>query len=815
MEFRYRTVDDAGTPTGAWTVLTTKTVTNNTVNVIRGTIKVPINAGRYEVDAKRTNAEHNDPKVRDAVVWGGLRGYNNTHPDYGNVTLVAVKGQVTDESSRLIGDVLQQFKVFYQRWLPVYNGSTWTTQITRSAIWAFVNAATAHYAGRKPLSALPLDEYKALDDKLNTLQHYFDYAIVQQLPLGEALQHIARCVRTKYYQQGGLLRLWRDEERLIPTLVFNPENTKDFNLDISCKRLDEPDAIAIEYIDNVTGLPVEVHYPDSVDRNDENSYVPVITLTGCTDYNHAFNEAVYLWRARERNEAGSFQTGMEGHILKYGDLIAIPSDEYEITTWGAIEYQVGNTLTLSNPHALTGAAQLVINNTDGTPVFLDITPGGDANTVIANSIPAGLTIRAGHSNTEPSWYIIGTVDHPILLGQVTNIVPGDSDKWMQIEWTSYADIYQPVAPPAQPESIPLPVEDLAIQWISSTETPDGEQYIVTINWNTVTDADYYVVGINRGAGGYQQIYNGDAPTTQLRLTPGTVQVRVAAVGTRQGDYLLRDLTIGAQATPLPSPTDLSLAGTFNGANLVLRWSLILGAAKYRVQLFDTATLTLRHSVDITGDEYNYSYRQALSDGLDRHITARIYSLTASGNISANYVELVASNPQMAAPVSGYTITAFLQQIAVTINALPSDSDFAGFLVFASKVQGFSPAPNNLVIDSTGSVSTFQAEDGATWYLRLAYYDVWGRDELQFSPEQTIVAGSLDSVTPGADSITTEMLQLGAVTADRINVNELSAISATIGLFKSANVGARLEIKDDVIKVFDSTGQLRVKLGNLV
>lgn len=50
--------------------------------------------------------------------------------------------------------------------------------------------------------------------------------------------------------------------------------------------------------------------------------------------------------------------------------------------------------------------------------------------------------------------------------------------------------------------------------------------------------------------------------------------------------------------------------------------------------------------------------------------------------------------------------------------------------------------------------------------------------------------------------------------DTASITSLSALSATIGLFKSAPSGARLEIRDDVIFVFDSGGALRVQLGNL-
>lgn len=56
---------------------------------------------------------------------------------------------------------------------------------------------------------------------------------------------------------------------------------------------------------------------------------------------------------------------------------------------------------------------------------------------------------------------------------------------------------------------------------------------------------------------------------------------------------------------------------------------------------------------------------------------------------------------------------------------------------------------------------------------------------------------------------------GTVTASKLNVTSLSAVSARIGLLKSAEFGARVEISDDFIKVFRANGTLAVQIGNLL
>lgn len=68
----------------------------------------------------------------------------------------------------------------------------------------------------------------------------------------------------------------------------------------------------------------------------------------------------------------------------------------------------------------------------------------------------------------------------------------------------------------------------------------------------------------------------------------------------------------------------------------------------------------------------------------------------------------------------------------------------------------------------------------------------------------INAGFISAARIAADSIT----------ADKLNVSSLDAVSATIGVLRTRASGARMEIRDDVIKVFDSNNIVRVQLGNL-
>lgn len=57
-----------------------------------------------------------------------------------------------------------------------------------------------------------------------------------------------------------------------------------------------------------------------------------------------------------------------------------------------------------------------------------------------------------------------------------------------------------------------------------------------------------------------------------------------------------------------------------------------------------------------------------------------------------------------------------------------------------------------------------------------------------------------------------MIQARAVTADKLHVDNLAAVSSTIGLLRSRETGARVEIQDNLITGFDDDNNPRIKLG---
>lgn len=90
------------------------------------------------------------------------------------------------------------------------------------------------------------------------------------------------------------------------------------------------------------------------------------------------------------------------------------------------------------------------------------------------------------------------------------------------------------------------------------------------------------------------------------------------------------------------------------------------------------------------------------------------------------------------------------------------------------------------------------------------------NQINLSPTTTTIAGKYLHVTGETvfdnNVIVSRMLAAKAITADKLAVTSLSAITANIGLLRTKTNGARTEIKDNLIEIFDETNFRVIALG---
>lgn len=130
-QFEARQIDDDGTAIDAWQTLGSETLTAATNTPQRMTFDYAVATGRYEVRALRTDAKDTSARARHELRWGGLKAVLDQTPDFGDVTLIAMKMRATDNlsqrSSRMVNCLVT-------RKLPVWDEAIgWSApQTTRS-----------------------------------------------------------------------------------------------------------------------------------------------------------------------------------------------------------------------------------------------------------------------------------------------------------------------------------------------------------------------------------------------------------------------------------------------------------------------------------------------------------------------------------------------------------------------------------------------------------------------------------------------------------------------------------------------------------
>lgn len=164
-----------------------------------------------------------------------------------------------------------------------------------------------------------------------------------------------------------------------------------------------------------------------------------------------------------------------------------------------------------------------------------------------------------------------------------------------------------------------------------------------------------------------------------------------------------------------------------------------GFAYYQVQIFDNDDDTLRRTENNgVAQTYTYDWTKQVDDCAgtpDRTFRIEVRTVDQFGGFgSVN--SLVITNPSPGTPSPAQltpTIGGFNMAVPVT-----SERDVIGLLIWVSPTSGFDPTAVFAAYDG-GQGNTFYVAGaaGTTQYVRAAYYDPYGQDDLNISAEQDV------------------------------------------------------------------------------
>jgi hypothetical protein len=204
---------------------------------------------------------------------------------------------------------------------------------------------------------------------------------------------------------------------------------------------------------------------------------------------------------------------------------------------------------------------------------------------------------------------------------------------------------------------------------------------------------------------------------------------------------------------------------------------------------------------VTGNTiWNAPYLSSLKVGNLSAITVNTGALTVSGTISD--------------AVGNWSVNSSGQAIMKAVTII----DAAGNVVLASgatgidytKVIGTKP-PSNATVGATWGVDvggTGKPADNATVGATFGT-NVYG--QITAATASTYIA-NLAVGTAQIALLAVGDAQISSLNVGKVVAGSLSALSATIGTLRTATTGARTEITDNLIRIYDSSNVMRVRLG---
>lgn len=788
VRFEAQAVNDMGDPVGGWIVLGNETISGATNTAIRKSYRYAVTQARYQVKAIRTNAKDTRSRAANAVYWGGLRAYLPEESSAGNVTRLAVRIKATDQLSQ---QASRKINVTATRKLPTWHPLTgWSAPVaTRSIAWAIADICRASYGANMADDRYDLAGLYALNAIWTARGDTFDARLDSKMTVGEGLNVVCRAGRAKWYQQAGQVRFWRDQPQTLPTGIFQPRNIKpgSFSMSYVPAVADTSDAIRATYFDERYWKQRDVVCAVA---GSAATKLQDINMFGMVQRRQVIDEGMHIaGEGRYRRRIGKFETEAEGYLPRYGDLIGICHD---VPRWGQSGDVIGwdaatLTATLSEPPRWTSGQNHYIRlvQKNGTPtVPFQVSKHSDSHRVILAVDPGFVPETAGIKR-ERTRYTFGPANQMEKLALVRRISPKKS-YCVEIEFVVEDErVHQ--APGTLPDSgtDPLPVTPTApvVKGLHVVELGMPASPLQFVSWQAAEGADHYYV--ESTTDGMHWRREGEPVGTSLTIggipAGQYLDIRVAAVGLLRGPWVQWHGTSGATVSAPGGLVDLVLESPFTGSEVAVKWSVAARASGYRCEVWQGGHQ--RRQVTITATRFVYTVEDSAKDGGPwRSFEIRV---TPVGVGAGETSSLSVSNPAIG-QLNNIQLSA-ISSGALWACDLPADPDIAGYLVYAANYSGFTPGPSNLRYEGGKPMAQLSLPAGYTWYVRCAAYDVWGRDGLQLSGEFSVSPQKIVSTNISDGAISTPQLAANAVTADKMMVGSLSAISSALGSISTGQI----------------------------
>ena len=439
--------------------------------------------------------------------------------------------------------------------------------------------------------------------------------------------------------------------------------------------------------------------------------------------------------------------------------------------------------------------------------------------VIVNWLPSSLTGRVYYKTSYASAEnVIGTKQTPwgawVFAGEgagqlvIPQLLPGET---IRVAVTTANELGEYTVPDAveyldvvvaEQTTKPLVPENLSIEFTDK----------VVVKWNAVTNTTiaYYEVRTNNAPGEAAGLL---VQTTDLQaalpLTERQGTIFVLAKNT-QGEYSsASELMYKKEAPKAPKAPNVK---TGIGTLTITAPSFPVGVSKMHVRIvgqqhstaFDTTSSVISYACESDIYDVSISFIDVFGPGAESGVTT--VTVTATVDLSTLNREALGLDE----------IDKNISKIEAEVGTVKSD-----VTGLQTKLTQTAEGLQQSVTDLKTNVQTQLSQFSNSIDLRVSNA-IKGLDgdglisRINLSTSGVRIDGKLIHVTGQAlfddNIITNKMLKAGSVSADKMQVESLDTISARIGTLRTATSGARTEIKDNLIEVYDDDNELRVRMG---
>lgn len=478
----------------------------------------------------------------------------------------------------------------------------------------------------------------------------------------------------------------------------------------------------------------------------------IVKLWGVTNQVQAHQIGMWLLaQSSFRRETITFETGMEGKIPFFGDQIAVShyligqSENETIVNGDVSAFDSVDVLTLTEGVLGLTDPYVVLRNKDGSPTTaLQCTILTDTTVRVVDSFDTSLLSFSG--SYERTHFTMGSGTTFTALVKVTSVETVGKGRIKISGFVDDPSVYDA----ADGLSVPaLPTQtdptDLAPVITNLVATVSGtiEDTVVSLNW-TGENSDKYDVEYSLDAGTtWTDADKGYTLTTgfehHLDTPPSAVHYRVAGVSLSRGAWATVIVSIDLDLNDAPDVTGLALETAFTGLTATLIWD-DSDAALWQVDVI-TLGSELIYSVNVTTATVKLLNSILGPLGSGREFDVKVSAINYEGKVNTSGSSTLRIKNEQSATITGVTTQGNIGVIQIEWTP-PTEADHSAVAVWVSTTTAFTPGSTTLVTKAAGhGVYAFPADEGVDYYFRLAAYDAWGFDELNYSAEATSSSGA--------------------------------------------------------------------------